>query len=178
MSFFMKRFSPQKSQVSQYTTEMMRVVISGGKKPSSPWERLFSLLWLPGALVVIIVYIVIPTLIALHQIPTMLFELLVATIILFLAELIVSAILLKIASPAPAPSVTPRRHQSKPHSLATPPPVQAMLPLTPGLNGSRASQFVMLRSLQPSRSSSQSVADETGASAPVVLPQRLKLPAR
>jgi len=61
--------------------------------------------------VVVVVYIVIPSLIALHQISNILLKVLFATLALFIAELIVSFFLLKISRPTRTPSVIPQRYQ-------------------------------------------------------------------
>jgi uncharacterized BrkB/YihY/UPF0761 family membrane protein len=72
----MKRYPKQKAYFSQYTTEMVRIVISGTKKQSPPGRKLFSVLWIIGAFLVIIVYIFIPILIAFRQIANIALELL------------------------------------------------------------------------------------------------------
>src|SRR5258707_2515517 len=113
----MDRSSSRQSVSS--TTKLVRVVISGVKKRSSPSEKLFSFLWIAGALLVIGAYVGIPILIALHQISNILIELFLAACILSIAELIVSTILLKIARPTRTPSVTPQAYQSKVHFFIT-----------------------------------------------------------
>ncbi len=188
----MKHLSRKKAEVSFSTTKMVRVVISGAKKSSSHQERLLSFLWLLGAFLVIIVYILIPLLIALHQIPDILLEIIVAGSILLVAELIVSFILLKIARPAPTPSVLPKRYQPK---LATQGPLQPVqekmlpidhgspplqLPSTPIPISIPSSQFSKMGVSQSSWISSlptigiKTVAPNT----PIQLPQKLKLPSR
>jgi hypothetical protein len=122
----MDRSSSHKSISS--TTKMVRVVLSGVQKQASPWEKLLSLLWIIGALLVIVVYLMIPILIALRHLPSNLFELFSAACILLIAELLVTAILLKIARPARTPSVSPQLFQLGERFFATPRSAQTIMP--------------------------------------------------
>jgi hypothetical protein len=171
----MDRFSSHKSVSS--TTKMVRVVLSGGQKRSSPWEKLFSFLWIIGALLIIVVYLVIPMLIALRHIPNMLVELFFAAGILFIAELIVSAILLKIARPTRTPSVPLRPYQPGERSFATPPSAQTnmpdidqsstlRLPVTPLPMPVSTSPGLKKRSFRPSGHLSLPVTDRATAESP------------
>ena len=86
------------------STKLVQVVLSSVKKQSSLWKKRLSFLWVIGALLVVIVYLVIPILVALDHIPNILFKLLFAACILITVELIVSVILWKTSS-ARTPSV-------------------------------------------------------------------------
>lgn len=92
------------------STKLVQVVLSDVKKPSSGWEQFLSFLWVIGALLVVIVYLVIPIFVALYYVPNILLKLLLAACTLLSVELLVSVILWK-TSPTRTPTVAPRPGQ-------------------------------------------------------------------
>ena len=89
------------------STKLVQVVLSDVKKPSSGWGQFFSFLWVIGALLVVIVYLIIPIFVALYSVPNILLKFLFAACILLSVELLVSVILWK-TSPTRTPTVAPR----------------------------------------------------------------------
>lgn len=168
----MKRSLKQRDHFPQYTTMMVRIVISGTKKQSSPSKKFFSVLWIIGAFLVIIVYVFIPVLIAFRQISNILLEVLLAASLLLIVELVISLVLLKIANPSRTPSLTPQRYQPPVPKL-----VQPKIPTTPVAKPNKSvPQFNKIRPFSLPSKADQPQKERTTDE--IVSLKRLKLPSR